>query len=296
MKFPIREVDELEVTVLVANDSGWGYGLRGTHGVALLVRTRYRDQWSTILLDVGPDADLLLNNMEKLGIAPSEVDSIVLSHNHYDHAGGLVGTVEAIGRQGIPIVTHPAAFRTSFVPGQALRVIDSLTADRPAVMAAGGAFLPVSEPMEVAPGVFTSGTVARETGEPTGISSKVVTDDGTWHDDAVLDDQAVLVCVKGEGVAILTGCAHSGIVNILRHSVKLTEGRPVSLVLGGFHLVNASEDRLAMTLSEFSSLRPGLVVSGHCTGFKAEAAFARALGERYRHLSVGLTLRFPSAG
>jgi len=124
MKFPIREVDELEVTVLVANDSGWGYGLRGTHGVALLVRTRYRDQWSTILLDVGPDADLLLNNMEKLGIAPSEVDSIVLSHNHYDHAGGLVGTVEAIGRQGIPIVTHPAAFRTSFVPGQALRVID----------------------------------------------------------------------------------------------------------------------------------------------------------------------------
>ncbi|MDP2858046.1 MAG: MBL fold metallo-hydrolase, partial [Bacillota bacterium] len=114
MKFPVREVDELQVTVLVDNSAGGVPGLLATHGLSMLVRSKFKDHWSNVLLDVGPDAGVLFNNMERLRIDPSSVDCIVLSHSHYDHTGALPEVVERLGRRGLAVITHPAAFRLTF--------------------------------------------------------------------------------------------------------------------------------------------------------------------------------------
>jgi 7,8-dihydropterin-6-yl-methyl-4-(beta-D-ribofuranosyl)aminobenzene 5'-phosphate synthase len=261
----------------------------------MLVRSKFRDHWSNVLLDVGPDADVLFNNMERLRVDPSSIDCIAVSHSHHDHTGALVKTVERLGRKGLPIVTHPAAFRTLFAYRPALFfVMRGLAEDRAAIEAAGGSLLPVTEPLEVAPGLFTTGTVLRETGEPTGIDTKMVEDDGTWHDDPIMDDQSLVARVKGQGLAILTGCSHAGIINILRHSMKIADEKSVALVMGGFHLMSASEERLAWAVAEFSSIRPAMLVSGHCTGFQAEATMWQVFGKAYRHMYAGQTVRLPA--
>ena len=294
MEFPVRDLEELQVTALVDNSAGGGLGLRATHGLAMMVRTKFRGQWSNVLLDVGPDADLLFSNMDRLSIDPSSIGSIVLSHSHHDHTGGLVETVERLGRKGLPIVVHPAAFRLTFGQRHSLYVLSTLAQDRAAIEAAGGVFIPVSEPLEVAPGLFTSGTVARETGEPTGVDTKTVEDDGTWHDDPIMDDLSLVARVKGEGLVILTGCSHAGIINILRHSTKIAGDESIALVMGGFHLMSASEERLSWAVAEFNALKPKLLVSGHCTGFEAEAAMRQVFGKAYRHMSVGQVVNLPA--
>ena len=293
VKFPVRDVDELQVTVLVDNSAGGVPGLLATHGLSMLVRSKFKEHWSNVLLDVGPDADVLFNNMERLRVDPSSIDCIVLSHSHYDHTGALVKTVERLGRRGLAIITHPAAFRLTFAHRPTPFVISSLAGDRSAIEAAGGVFLPVTEPLEVAPGLFTTGTVVRETGEPTGIDSKTIEDDGTWHDDVIMDDLSLVARVKGQGLAILTGCSHAGIINILRHSMKIADEKTVALVMGGFHLMSANEERLAWVVAEFSAIKPAMLVSGHCTGFQAEAAIWQAFGKAYRHMYAGQTVRLP---
>jgi 7,8-dihydropterin-6-yl-methyl-4-(beta-D-ribofuranosyl)aminobenzene 5'-phosphate synthase len=293
MKFPVRDVDEIEVTVLVDNSAGPVAGLLATHGLSMLVRSKFKDCWSNVLLDVGPDAGVLFNNMERLRVDPSSIDCIVLSHCHLDHTGALPKVVERLGKKGLPIVTHPAAFRTVFAHRPGIFVMRGLVQDREAVEAAGGTFLPVSEPLEVAPGLFTTGTVERQTGEPTGIDSKMLEDDGTWHDDPIMDDQSLVARIKGHGLAILTGCSHAGIINILKHSVKISDEKGVALVMGGFHLMGASEQRLSWAVSELTAARPKMLVSGHCTGFEAEAAMSQVFGKGYRHLYAGQTVKVP---
>ncbi len=189
---------------------------------------------------------------------------------------------------------HPAAFRLTFAQRQGLYVVSTLAQDRAVIEAAGGVFIPVSEPLEVAPGLFTSGTVARETGESTGVDTLTVEADGTWHEDPIMDDLSLVARVKGEGLAIFTGCSHAGILNILRHCTKTSGEESIALVMGGFHLMSANEERLAWAVSEFSALKPRLLVSGHCTGFEAEAAMRQAFGKSYRHMFVGQTVRLPA--
>lgn len=293
MPIEITPLDELQATILVENTAPMADRLRAVHGLSMLVRTRCEGHESNVLFDVGGDPDVLLNNMEALRVDPSIVDCVVLSHNHWDHARGLPRMLKAIGRPSIPVVVHPAAFRLNFYNRPRLRVTSAFRRDQEAIEEAGGVILPVSEPLEVCTGLFTSGHVERVTGEPTGVATKVLADDGTWGEDPVDDDQFLWASVKGQGVVILTGCSHSGIVNILRHTMKIASTDKISAVIGGFHLIRAPEERIARTIGEFRSAGVDLVSSGHCTGFDAAAAMRQAFGDKYRPMSVGERFVFP---
>lgn len=295
-KFDRVDVDELRVRVLVENSVQMGHPrFRALHGLSMLVQSRYEDHWTNVLWDVGADPDVLFNNMQAMGIDPATIDCVVLSHNHSDHTGGLPKVIQRIGTPCLPVVTHPAASRITFANRPHIRGGAVKDVSRQEVEAAGGSLLAVSEPLEVAPGLLTSGYIERTTGEPTGLSTKTLEPDGTWHEDEVPDDLALVARVKGQGLVIITGCSHSGTVNIIRHCMKMTGENRLSAAIGGFHLVGASEDRVAWTIEEFKNVQPNLIASGHCTGFDAEAAFRQAFGKRYRHMSVGATFTFPES-
>ena len=92
----------------------------------------------------------------------------------------------------------------------------------------------------------------------------------------------------------MTGCSHSGIVNILRHAMKTAAATKVSAVIGGFHLIGAKQERIAWTINEFKKAGVELVASGHCTGFDAAVAMRQALGDKYKPLAVGERFVFPA--
>lgn len=292
MRFSPVELDRLSITLLIENSVAPVQGLRGVHGLSMLIRTQSGNESSTVLFDVGADSSVLVGNMKCLGISPESVDCIVLSHNHWDHASGLAQVLKAIGKR-TPVVFHPAASRLSYYDRPHLHTTSFLAADFPAIVDADGLLFAVREPFQVAAGLFTAGTVDRVTDEPTGVPTKVLRGDGTWDADEVEDDVPLLALVKGIGLVVLTGCSHAGIVNIIRHAMKLTDRAAVAAVIGGFHLKQASVERIAWTIQELARACPTLVASGHCTGFAAEVALRNSFGDKYHHLTVGSTLTFP---
>ena len=114
--------------------------------------------------------------------------------------------------------------------------------------------------------------------------------DGTqWrHDAAVLDDQALVINVRGRGLVVVTGCGHAGVVNIARQALRLTGVDRLHALIGGFHLSGpAFEPIIEPTVAALTELAPALIVPGHCTGWRAQHALARALPEAWVQPSVG---------
>ena len=184
--------------------------------------------------------------MESLGFDPIQIDAVVLSHIHGDHTGGLVALLEAGAR---PPVYVPAAFPKSFK--KRIRAFTEL--------------VEVSEPMEILPGIHTSGEL------------------GTY-----IVEQA-LVVETCHGLVVVTGCAHPGVVEMI-HRAKESVGDQVAWVIGGFHLGGARSIRIEGIIDEFRRLGVQKVAPCHCTGDLARRMFAKTFGAAYFPAGVGWTV------
>jgi 7,8-dihydropterin-6-yl-methyl-4-(beta-D-ribofuranosyl)aminobenzene 5'-phosphate synthase len=113
---------------------------------------------------------------------------------------------------------------------------------------------------------------------------------GWHHDPLVIDDQALVVHLRGHGLVVLTGCGHAGVINILRQAKRLTGVNRVHALIGGLHLSGpAFEPIIAPTVAELGKLAPGLIAPGHCTGWRAQHALAAAFPEAWVPSSSGTT-------
>jgi len=225
-------VPSARITILVDNNPG-APGLRTAWGFSALVEAGDL----VILFDGGPSPETLRENAEALGVDLSEVDLVVLSHCHGDHAGGL-----SLLREVNPGATVYAP------PG------------------AGVEGLPVVEcrsPARLGPGVVTTGPMY---GPP-------------W-------EQGLVVNVTGVGAVLITGCAHPGVDSMAERAAELTGSR-VAVVLGGFHLGGASEQRLEQIARVLESLGAELVVPVHCSGDRARAFVSERMPGAYAGLGVG---------
>jgi 7,8-dihydropterin-6-yl-methyl-4-(beta-D-ribofuranosyl)aminobenzene 5'-phosphate synthase len=111
--------------------------------------------------------------------------------------------------------------------------------------------------------------------------------DGQYCQDEIPDDQALAVSLPGKGLVVITGCAHAGIINTIRHAQKITEVEELYAVIGGFHLMGADEKRIDATAEALCELDPAIIRPGHCTGQKAVCQLEEMLGGRCRPLAVG---------
>ncbi len=312
----LRTVDRIEIVPLVDNLIDWTRVERdrraisprvwvdsergdpdyvqGGHGLSMLVTAVVGNEQRTVLYDTGPSNRLLEHNARALNVDMTEIEAVVLSHGHWDHFGGLEWALQAIGRHGVPVYVHPRMFyprsvrRTGLLRETRRRLAEVISLDR--IRELGGAPVDSVEPTFLVENLFVvSGEVPRETPYEKGFPGHEALIEGTWVDDHLLiDDRCLIASVRNQGLVIISGCSHAGIVNMTRHALRVTGETRVAAIFGGLHLLSASAETIRMTIDDLAKLDPALLVLGHCTGWKAQAQFLRAFGERFIPSSVGM--------
>ncbi|WP_301175334.1 MBL fold metallo-hydrolase [Actinomadura geliboluensis] len=270
-------------------------GMVAEHGFSALVTVRRGDRSTTLLFDTGLSPDAMVTNADRLGLDLGGVQAVVLSHGHFDHAGGLAGLAGRRGVRSLPMVVHPLAWtrRRLAVPGREPEELPTLS---PRALAGEGfEVIERREPSLLLDGsVLITGEVDRTTEFERGMPPphQAWTGSGWVHDPLVADDQALVVHVRDRGLVVLTGCGHAGAVNIVRHARRLTGVDRLHALVGGLHLGGpAFEPVIPPTVAALTDLAPSLLVPGHCTGWRAQHALAAALPDAWVQSSSGTTYR-----
>ena len=270
---------------------GWAPdALLAEHGFSMLINARAGGRDHRILFDTGTSPHGAVENMRRLAIDPGSIEAIVLSHGHFDHTTGLEGLISALGRANLPVILHPHFWRRRRVLLPGLDPQELPTVSRRALDEAGFEIVDTPQPSFLADGcVLVTGEVARITGYEPGFPPQQAWLDGRWQRDSlVLDDQAIVINVRGKGLVVLTGCGHAGIVNICRHARALTGGTPLYAALGGFHLNGPLfEPLIPRVLGDLAALAPQVLVPAHCTGWRAQHAMSRRFGDVFIPNAVG---------
>ena len=270
-------------------------GLVAEHGFAALVTVRRADTTTSLLFDTGLSPDAMVTNADRLGVDLSAVQGVVLSHGHFDHAGGLAGLGRRLGSRRLPMVVHPRAWtrRRLALPGRGPEELPTLS---PRALAGEGfTLVERREPSLLVNGcVLITGEVDRTTEFERGMppSHEAWSGEAWAHDPLVIDDQALVVHVRDLGLVVLTGCGHAGAVNIVRHARRLTGVERLHGLLGGLHLGGpAFEPVIGPTVAALTELDPALVVPGHCSGWRAQHTLAAAMPNAWVQGSSGTSFR-----
>ncbi|MDH3754022.1 MAG: MBL fold metallo-hydrolase [Acidimicrobiia bacterium] len=269
------------------------------HGLSVLVTGRAGAEPRSLLFDVGPYADVWLDNATRLGVDLASIEVLFLSHWHADHSGGFPAVVEAIaaaraaaGRPPPVVDLHPD--RPDQRGVQLANGTFALLPPEPTfaeIERAGGRIERHAEAHRVAELFVGSGLIERTTSYETGlVGHHTFVGDRGESDPLILDERFIAAHVRGRGVTVLSACSHAGIVNACLGAMALVPDVPVDTVLGGYHLAGAAmEPRIGATVEDLSALvRPRIVAPGHCTGWRAKAALANAFAPgRYGPSVVG---------
>jgi 7,8-dihydropterin-6-yl-methyl-4-(beta-D-ribofuranosyl)aminobenzene 5'-phosphate synthase len=263
------------------------------HGFSVLVTVAKGGAEHRFLFDTGTSPDGVMANMRYLDIDPGSIEAVVCSHGHFDHTAGLDGLIRSLGQANMPVLIHPDFWRRRrlVVPGR--DPLEIPTTSRRALQDAGFDIIEEQQPSFLfGRSVLITGEVARTTGYEPGLPPQQAWLGGRWEPDPlVLDDQALIVNVRGRGLVVITGCGHAGVVNIARYARRLCRGAPLYALLGGFHLNGpAFEPLIPRVLTDLAELNPDVLVPAHCTGWRAQHALAARFPDAFIPSSVGTSL------
>jgi len=197
-----------------------------------------------ILFDTGANGELLLMNLQKLAFDPGEIEAVVLSHEHWDHVGGLAELLKVNSNIDVFILdSFPESIKLS-------------------VEQAGARPVELTGPEKICDGLYSTGTMGMDP-----------------------EEQSVIITTDG-GVIVITGCAHPGIVDIVRKARELT-GQSILMVMGGFHLRSCQDDEVNGIIDEFFQMGVRYVGPCHCTGERQIELFHEVYGENFLRIGAG---------
>jgi 7,8-dihydropterin-6-yl-methyl-4-(beta-D-ribofuranosyl)aminobenzene 5'-phosphate synthase len=259
------------------------------HGLSCLITVYRGDTQHTVLFDSGPEDYAFERNSTRLGADLGKVESIVLSHGHWDHSGAMLLALGAIrarnGGREVPYYAHPGMFRSRGMrlPNGNVRLMD----DVPGIddlTTRGARVISTTEPQYFLDDLFyVSGEIPRVTSFERGLPGQVrKTEDGqAWEpDELLMDERWLAVHVKGKGLVVFSACSHAGIVNVLVHARTSFQDVPIHAVMGGLHLSGTNEEIIPQTVEAIKGFQLTTIAAGHCTGWRAMAALAAAFGDK----------------
>lgn len=207
----------------------------------------------TVLFDTGEKSEYLFKNMEALDIDISKIETVVISHDHWDHTGGLWGLLEK--KDGIDVYGCPN-FSEEF---------------KKKVVSLGGNLTSVEELTAVKNDIFATGEI-----------------EGNYKGSFIAEQ--ALTIKGGKGIIIITGCSHPGIVKIIKNVKKNFPKETISLVFGGFHLMNMDTREIELIVEKFLESKVQKVGPTHCTGYEAQVIFEKAYKEDFIKIAAGKIL------
>ena len=219
-------------------DSSWGFGC--------VIRTPS----DIILFDTGSNGSILLSNMERMNINPKSIDIVVLSHNHYDHVGGL--------EDFLHINSDIKVFMPATFPNSLKEMVTSQ----------GAELHEISTSEQISDIAYTTGVIGRQ-----------------------IKEQSLVLDTKC-GIVVITGCAHPGIVDIIRKAKEILPNKEIYLVTGGFHLLEKSDAELRDIVSDFRYLGVKKVAPSHCSGDRCRKIFQEEYHDDYINQGIGQTFTF----
>ena len=279
---------DLRITTICENTAGRG-GVLAEWGFSAFIDTgRYR-----FLLDTGTSG-IAAQNADRLGIDLSSAEAIVLSHGHADHTGGLEAVLSRMHKKEVPVIAHPDVYRAKYGHNKKTGTYHyaGIPFRRERLESFGARFKLTKEPTWLSEDVVACGEEPMTTDFESLPSSLVLKTDDGYVPDTMADDQSIFIRTD-MGLVVILGCAHRGIINILRYGRELTGVSKIHMVIGGTHLSPAARTQVDSTIAALKEIDPDWIGVSHCTGLNVAAEMQQVFGKRFFYNTTGTRITFP---
>jgi 7,8-dihydropterin-6-yl-methyl-4-(beta-D-ribofuranosyl)aminobenzene 5'-phosphate synthase len=267
--------------ITLSENTAWRTEVLAEWGLSILIEKDGRG----ILFDTGETISAA-QNAETLGIDLSTIDTIVLSHGHYDHTGGMPHLLSKIGHP-VTVIAHPDiwASKYSLKRGRLDKYV-GMPYSREDLEALGARFNLTAASIGIDEDLLTTGEVPMLTDFESIDPALVVKTENGWQPDQLLDDLGIVI-KTAQGLAVIPGCAHRGLINTLYQARKITGIQKIYMVAGGSHLINASDEQIWQTISALNEMGVQKLATCHCTGLHANNLLLQSFGKNFILNSTG---------
>lgn len=259
----------------------------GAHGLSLLLTASNASLSHSVLFDAGPEGEIFQRNINKLKIDPTIIEEIVLSHGHWDHAGGFLTALQLIKSKNFQqkVFFH---LNSAMFSQRALKVNEKIHPFKkiPSIeeLKSFGADLIVSDDARLLLNnmFYLSGEISRVTPYEKGFPEHVkqLPNEEWVPDPLILDERFLAVNVRNKGLIVFSACSHAGIINVLKQTQNIFPNVPLYAVMGGFHLSGRSVEKIIdNTVQDMKQFDLKMIIPAHCTGWRAVNALGNAFGD-----------------
>jgi len=258
----------MNIYILTENCASGKFGAE--HGLSYLI-----DAGKKILFDTG-HTNLFLKNAKLMKLNLNNVDTVVLSHGHWDHGNGLKYI------DGKTLITHPNSFIKRFRKGGNENIGLKLGYKE---LSEKFKLITSKKPFEIFENMIYLGEIPRKNNFEAKTTNFMLED---MNDDFVIDDSAMVV-IEEDGLVIISGCSHSGICNIIEYAKDITKTDKIKAVIGGFHLKDTGF-QTRETIKYLKKQKIKKILPSHCTYLPALSEFYREFN--IEHIKAGMVLNF----
>jgi len=274
---------KVKITILVENTTP-APGFIGEYGFAALVTVDERK----FLFDTG-SADAIFNNASAKGIDLAEINDLIISHGHFDHTGAVIPFLHMGNKK--KVYAHSQIFKKRYVVQKEEQKEIGVSFSSQEIRLNGSEFITTDNFTEIHPGVFVTGEIPRVNNYEDAGGNFWVEDGEKLAADKIIDDMSMVIN-HPEGLIIISGCAHAGIINTISYARQKTGQNKILAFIGGTHLINASEERIAKTVAALKELDVQKIIPCHCTGFNALLKLRNELGDRVVKGETAMSFKF----